>query len=243
MTAAVQDAAPAWAVVVAAGQGRRMGEGPAKQFRPLRGHPVLRWSLAALLELKAIRRVALVLAPGVATPALDLEADDAARLLRVDGGAERMDSVLCGLEALVGAGAGEHDPVYVHDAARPCLSAAALRRLSVHAGHSEGALLALPMTDTVKRAGEAASASYCAETLDRSTLWRAQTPQVFPLGTLTAALRAARAQARLCSDEAQAMEWAGHQPRLIPGEARNLKITTPEDLLLADWFLQQPCPS
>lgn len=243
MTAAAQDEAPAWAVVVAAGQGRRMGDGPAKQFRPLRGHPVLRWSLAALLGLRAIRRVALVLAPGVAMPELELDSADSERLLRVDGGAERMDSVLCGLEALADAGATARDPVYVHDAARPCLSSAALQRLAAHAGHSEGALLALPMTDTVKRAGEGVSGAHCAETLDRATLWRAQTPQVFPLGTLTAALRAARAQVRLCSDEAQAMEWAGHQPRLVPGEARNLKITTPEDLLLAEWFLQQPSPA
>ena len=243
MTAAAQDEAPAWAVVVAAGQGRRMGEGPAKQFRPLRGHPVLRWSLAALLGLHAIRRVALVLAPGVAMPELDLDPADAERLLRVDGGAERMDSVLCGLEALADAGAMARDPVYVHDAARPCLSTSALQRLSAHAHRAEGALLALPMTDTVKRAGEGTSELHCTETLDRTTLWRAQTPQVFPLGTLTAALRTARAQARLCSDEAQAMEWAGHQPRLVPGDARNLKITTPEDMLLADWLLQQPSPS
>ncbi|MEQ9737859.1 MAG: 2-C-methyl-D-erythritol 4-phosphate cytidylyltransferase, partial [Algiphilus sp.] len=91
MTAAVQDAAPAWAVVVAAGQGRRMGEGPAKQFRPLRGHPVLRWSLAALLELKAIRRVALVLAPGGAPPPPEKEAAPLARQRRGDGGAARRD--------------------------------------------------------------------------------------------------------------------------------------------------------
>lgn len=219
-----------------------MGTGPAKQFRALGGRSVLSWSLAPLLAMASIRRLALVLAPGVAMPPLGLSEAATARVVRVDGGTERMDSVLSGLEALAAHGAEPQDPVYVHDAARPCLSATALARLSVHAGHAHGALLALPMTDTVKRGiGEAdvhAPVS-SAETLDRSVLWRAQTPQVFPLGALTAALRAARDKDQPCSDEAQAMERAGYRPLLIPGEVRNLKITTPEDLLLAEWFLHR----
>lgn len=219
-----------------------MGDGPAKQFRDLAGRSVLSWSLAPLLALPSIRRLALVLAPGVAMPQLVLAADSAARVLRVDGGAERMDSVINGLEALSAQGADPTDPVYIHDAARPCLSEAALTRLGAHAGHAHGALLALPMTDTVKRGGpdsdDAGAPSSSRETLDRSTLWRAQTPQVFPLGALAAALAAARESGQLCSDEAQAMEWAGYRPRLIPGEARNLKVTTPDDLLLAEWWLR-----
>jgi len=219
-----------------------MGDGPAKQFRDLAGRTVLSWSLAPLLALPSIRRLALVLAPGVAMPPLGLERGAASRVLRVDGGAERMDSVLCGLDALAAQGAAPTDPVYVHDAARPCLSDAALARLDEHAGHGHGALLALPMTDTVKRGaveGDEADAPSCSrETLDRSTLWRAQTPQVFPLGALAESLRAAGDNGQLCSDEAQAMEWAGYRPRLIPGEARNLKITTPDDLLLAEWLLR-----
>lgn len=218
-----------------------MGAGPAKQFRDLCGRSVLSWSLSPLLAMTSIRRLALVLAPGVATPTLALSDAAAARVLRVDGGAERMDSVLGGLEALAAHGAEAGDPVYVHDAARPCLSLTALARLSAHAGHAHGALLALPMTDTVKRGagggGDVPVSS--AETLDRSALWRAQTPQVFPLGALTAALRAARDKGQACGDEAQAMERAGYRPLLIPGEARNLKITTPDDLLLAEWFLHR----
>ena len=134
------------------------------------------------------------------------------------------------------------DWVLVHDAARPCLESHDLERLlAALASHALGGLLATPAADTLKRApAEAASAAGArvAETVDRTPLWRALTPQMFRYGRLCAALDAAHAAQRFPTDEAQALEWQGEQPLLIPGAASNLKITTAEDLVLAAAILR-----
>ena len=152
----------------------------------------------------------------------------------VAGGAERADSVLCGLAALAACGrdtARETDWVLVHDAARPCLSAADLDRLlAAGAAHPVGALLAAPVTDTLKSADEA---SCCERTVDRAALWRALTPQMFRFGPLRAALHAAQAAGRMPTDEAQAMEWQGARPLLVAAADSNIKITNRCDLAVA----------
>ena len=139
-----------WAVVVAAGSGSRMGEGIPKQFRMLAGRSVLAWSLEALRAVPRIAGIAVVLPPGVDLAEAGIApADD---LIAVAGGAERMDSVAAGLAALRAVGADDTARVLVHDGARPCVRADSLPRLLDAANGPGGALLALPMSDTVKRA-------------------------------------------------------------------------------------------
>jgi 2-C-methyl-D-erythritol 4-phosphate cytidylyltransferase len=129
--------------------------------------------------------------------------------------------------------------VLVHDAARPRLPADDLERLIDRVTTSGvGGLLATAIVDTVKQATEA---GLVARTLDRTLLWRAQTPQMFRLGELHAALDSARGQGLVITDEASAMELAGHPVQLVPGSARNLKVTLPEDLQLAAWYLGEGC--
>ncbi|WP_043766837.1 2-C-methyl-D-erythritol 4-phosphate cytidylyltransferase [Algiphilus aromaticivorans] len=229
----MSEAGDCWAVVVAAGSGSRMGDGVPKQFRPLAGRSLLAWSLQALRASTRIAGIAVVLPADASLD--DAGIEDSKGLIRVDGGAERMDSVAAGLAALRTAGADEQAHVLVHDGARPCLPSEALTRLLSEADGPDGGLLALPMSDTVKRA----NGDVVADTLDRAALWRAQTPQCFPLGVLATAIESARAAGAVCSDEAQAMERAGYHPRLVRGDARNIKLTTPDDWPLAAWLLER----
>jgi 2-C-methyl-D-erythritol 4-phosphate cytidylyltransferase len=163
-----------------------------------------------------------------------------ARLRIVDGGAERVHSVRNGLLALAEHAAAT-DWVLVHDAARPCLSAADLSRLLEQAGAGQvGAVLAVPVADTVKRAASgpsAAGAPRVETTVARERLWLAQTPQMFRLGPLRAALEAAIEAHRTPTDEAQAMEWQGCAVYLVAARDSNLKITHTADLALAEAIL------
>jgi len=158
-----------------------------------------------------------------------------ARVRRVVGGEQRSDSVLAALQALLSLGE-PRDWVLVHDAARPCLQEEDLARLIERVGGSgTGGILAEAVVDTVK---EANSEGLVMRTLDRTRLWRAQTPQMFRLGELHAALGQAKARGLALTDEASAMELAGHPVQLVPGSARNLKVTLPGDLQLAAWYLE-----
>jgi 2-C-methyl-D-erythritol 4-phosphate cytidylyltransferase len=148
--------------------------------------------------------------------------------------------VRLGLAALEGRAAPD-DWMLVHDAARPCLARADLDRLvAALASHALGGLLASPVRDTLKRAPEAGAA--VAQTVERSGLWRALTPQMFRFRPLCAALDAAHAAARLPGDEAEALEWLGEQPLLVEGAATNLKITSADDLALAAAILRARQP-
>ena len=157
------------------------------------------------------------------------------------GGATRSDSVRAGLEALSAAGAAAADWVLVHDAARPCVTAAEIAALraavAADADGAAGGLLALPLADTLKRGAAAGGTVRSAATLPRESLWRALTPQMFRLGVLRDALHAAVASGRSPTDEAQAVEWQGRAPRLVAGESTNLKVTTPGDAALAEAIL------
>lgn len=206
-----------------------------KQYLPLVGQPVMVHALTALLD-----------HPRIAGAVVAISADDehwpevAATLaptkpLRiVAGGVERSHSVLNGLVALREWAAPE-DWVLVHDAARPCLHRDDLDRLLTElADDPVGGLLAVPVRDTLKQADVAGRV---VATVDRSSLWHALTPQLFRLGALHEALSAALARGLTVTDEAAAMEAAGFAPRLIEGRADNLKITRPEDLALAEFYL------
>jgi 2-C-methyl-D-erythritol 4-phosphate cytidylyltransferase len=224
-----------WAMTPAAGAGKRMGSTIPKQYLPLAGRPVIAHTLAALLNYPRIAGLVVAISPGD-----DWWPEVAARMgtdkpLRVvTGGAERCQSVLNGLEALWEC-AHPDDWVLVHDAARPCLTAGDLDRLLAElADDPVGGLLAVPVRDTLKQVDDARRIT---ATVDRSRLWHALTPQMFRLGMLRDALRATLENGRLVTDEAAAMEAAGFAPRLVEGRADNVKITRPEDLTLAEFYL------
>lgn len=233
------------AIVPAGGVGLRAGTAFPKQYQPLLGEPMLRWAVRALLADPRIEQLR------VAVAADDLRAADALQGLprtvcRPCGGPTRAATVL---GALCDAALAPHDWVLVHDAARPGLPADALARLiDTCLRHCEGGLLAEPVADTVKRAADAAAAAVVAAdaaagparvqaSVDRDGLWLAQTPQMFRAGALQAALEAAGA-AEGITDEASAMEHAGHHPLLVPGSVRNFKVTWPEHFELMERWLR-----
>lgn len=224
-----------WGMIPAAGIGRRMGHATPKQYLEIDGTTLLEYSLGVLLACDWIEKVAVALHPEDSW-AEGRQCMRDQRVLPVRGGAERMDSVLAGLDALAGM-AGPEDWVLVHDAARPCVrvqDVECLRERVITSG--TGAILAEPLLDTVKRVdGELR----VLETLDRSALWRAQTPQMFRLGLLRQAIRGARREGVITTDESAAMERAGHPVQLVPGSPGNIKVTLPEDLRLAEWQLRQ----
>ncbi|WP_019024142.1 MULTISPECIES: 2-C-methyl-D-erythritol 4-phosphate cytidylyltransferase [unclassified Thioalkalivibrio] len=224
-----------WALIPAAGVGRRMGSGRPKQFLTLGSRTILSHTLSIFLEHPRIRGVVLVLGPDVDPDALDLPTAGG-RLFRVAGGAERADSVQNGLDFLQERAAPD-DWVLVHDAARPCLPRADLDHLLKSLRDDPvGGLLATPSTDTVKWSDEDGRVE---RTLERERVWRALTPQMFRLGMLREANRAAREAGHPVTDEASAMEWHGARPRLIEGSMMNIKITRAEDLELAQLYLMQ----
>lgn len=224
-----------WAIVPAAGIGRRMGAEVPKQYLPLGSRTVLEHTLDALYSEPRIRGVCVV--HGVDDPywgTLDYPAPRP--LFEAPGGAERSDSVLNGILNLLGQAAPE-DWVLVHDAARPCLRREDIARLIDALSEDEvGGLLAVPTRDTMK---EADDRGRVVATLDRSVIWHALTPQMFRLQTLHEALVRARDDDRPVTDEASAVEHLGLKPRLVEGHADNLKITRPEDLALAEFHLQR----
>jgi 2-C-methyl-D-erythritol 4-phosphate cytidylyltransferase len=222
-----------WLVIPAAGVGVRMQADRPKQYLPLAGRCLIEHSLDCFLEHPGLIGAVVCLAPNDPYwPTLACAGDP--RIQRVDGGAERADSVLQGLLRLTELGAAAHDWVLVHDAARPNLSRSDLDRLlSELADDSVGGLLAVPVRDTLKRAG---ADGRVAATIDRRDVWQAYTPQMFRCGSLQQALADALVANVAITDEASAVEWAGQAPRLIEGRADNLKITRPEDL---EWLRQR----
>jgi 2-C-methyl-D-erythritol 4-phosphate cytidylyltransferase len=224
-----------WAVVPAAGAGRRMASAIPKQYLPLLGRTVIEHTLERLLSHARIEAVYVALSPGDpwwSTTAYALHP----RVVRVDGGAERCHSVRNALESLQ-ARAQPRDWVLVHDAARPCIHRSDLDLLFGElADDPIGGLLAAPLHDTIKQAGESGRVS---ATVPRERLWRAFTPQMFRLGELYEALSQALSGGWLVTDDASAMELAGHAPRLLEGRSDNIKITRPDDLQLAEFYLRR----
>ncbi|WP_312919968.1 2-C-methyl-D-erythritol 4-phosphate cytidylyltransferase [Stutzerimonas nitrititolerans] len=227
-------AAPSfWVVIPAAGVGSRMRADRPKQYLPLAGRTILEHTLDCFLGHPGLRGLVVSLASDDPWwPSLGCATDS--RVRRAEGGAERADSVLSGLRLLGELGAGTDDWVLVHDAARPNLIPEDLDRLlTALADDPVGGLLAVPVRDTLKRAGPDGRVL---ETVDRSVIWQAYTPQMFRFGALQAALAGALAERVAITDEASALEWVGQSPRLIEGRADNLKITRPEDL---QWLEQR----
>lgn len=226
-----------WAILPAAGVGSRMQADRPKQYLPLKGRFLLDHTLDCILSYPKIGKAVVVLSE---SDPYWPESEHAHHpdILRAVGGNERCHSVLNGLHALEGV-ADERDWVAVHDIARPCLQHSDLDLLFAGIGNS-GAILASPTRDTMKRGVLQADGSVSIEhTVEREQLWHALTPQVFRYRELREALEKAFNDGFEVTDEASAIEHAGGKPRLIAGRADNIKVTRPEDLALAELFLNQ----
>ena len=227
-----------FALLPAAGVGARMAADGPKQYLTVGGKPMLRHAVDAFRasDLVAHTYVVVSAADGQIDAVLppDLEGVTVLRC----GGATRMDTVLNALRALQGVVA-DRDMVMVHDAARPGLTPSLIARLIHGVGDdAAGGLLALPVVDTVKRvaAAAAAGAARCGATIPRDGMWLAQTPQMFSYELLLRALGSAP-DANAVTDDASAVEMLGLSPRLIEGHPRNLKVTLPADIRIAEMYL------
>jgi 2-C-methyl-D-erythritol 4-phosphate cytidylyltransferase len=224
-----------WVVVPAAGVGQRMGAQIPKQYLSIAGRRVIDHTLERLLNHPRIAGIYLALS---AEDKLwqECEFADDPRIVRVEGGEQRCHSVLNALRALKQQAVDE-DWVLVHDAARPCLSRKDLDRLiDTLIDHPLGGLLGIPVRDTLKSVNADGEVE---GTVTRNGLWHALTPQMFRLGILYQALENVVAKGALVTDDASAIELAGYRPLVVEGEAGNIKITRPEDLLLAADYLSR----
>ncbi|SDB96487.1 2-C-methyl-D-erythritol 4-phosphate cytidylyltransferase [Paraburkholderia lycopersici] len=213
-----------------------------KQYRIVAGRDLLHYTLAAFDACNEFAQTLVVISP-------DDNHFDARRFsglrfaVRRCGGASRQASVYNGLGALAEFGARDGDWVLVHDAARPGITPALIRTLvETLKDDPVGGIMALPVADTLKRAApksDAASGVHIARTEARDGLWQAQTPQMFRIGMLRAAIERAQQDGHDLTDEASAIEWLGHAPRLVQGSLRNFKVTYPEDFALAEAILSR----
>ncbi|MDN4058754.1 2-C-methyl-D-erythritol 4-phosphate cytidylyltransferase [Massilia sp. YIM B02769] len=224
-----------FALIPAAGVGARMAASGPKQYLKIGGKPMLRHAIDAFLFSELIAHTYVVVSPD--DPVIDsIVPSHGVTVLRC-GGATRAESVQNGLAALNGT-LRENDWVLVHDAARPGLDEALIEKLITHTGeHPVGGVLALPVVDTVKRciAGEVG-------TVSREGMWLAQTPQMFRYKLLRDALSAARDMKQI-TDDASAVEALGLSPKLVEGDPRNLKVTLPGDIRIAEMYLATTQPA
>jgi 2-C-methyl-D-erythritol 4-phosphate cytidylyltransferase len=212
------------ALVVAAGQGERLGSGMPKAFVQLSGRSMLEWSVTALRSVSAIEEIVVALPEGATAPV---------GCVGVTGGAMRNDSV----RAALAAARSDLDPVLIHDAARPLVTPALIEQVLAALDGVDAAIAAAPVTDTTK---ECDDDGFVVRTLDRSRLWAVQTPQVFTRAALHRAFASARPdEVAQATDEALLVEQFGGTVRVVPALAENLKVTTLFDLRLAELLLAQ----
>lgn len=226
------------AVVPAAGIGSRMQADKPKQYLTIGHHTILEHTLRALNKHPAVSRVVVALHPeDTYFPTLAIS--QAPWLTAVAGGDSRAESVQNALHTLAA-----HEWALVHDAARPCISQQDLSSLIDHIQQPafNGGILATPVRDTMKRAQTKSGSPVVSHTEDRENLWHALTPQLFRAGELLTALNEALDAGANVTDEASAMEFAGHTVRLVDGNPANIKVTRPADLPLATFYLQQGEP-
>jgi 2-C-methyl-D-erythritol 4-phosphate cytidylyltransferase len=221
-------------IVVAAGKGERMGTELPKPFLPVGGTPLLIHTLRAITQSTRVTKIIIVVAPGreaLGHALLRSYGPFPVPLIIVPGGAERQDSVRLGLAALEPAG----EIVAIHDAARPFLNCEILDRSIETAAVYGGALVAVPVRDTIKRAAQDGTVL---ETIPRHHLWLAQTPQTFRVPLIREAHTKALAEGVVATDDAALLERLGKPVKIVPGSHRNFKITTPEDLQFAEALLR-----
>ena len=228
-----------WVIIPAAGVGSRMQADRPKQYLPLFDATVIEQTLNKLLKYSGFNALYIGLSPvDPYWKMLPLKNNTA--IHTYDGGSERVDTVLNGLRALAGK-AQPDDWVLVHDVARPCISLADIDELVTQLeGHPVGGILGVPVTDTVKKVAEDQKGVHnIVATIDRSTLWRAYTPQMFRYQTLLNALENALKKGLLITDEASAIEAEGLTPKMVKGHVDNIKITQPGDIELAEFYLSK----
>ena len=218
-----------WAVIPAAGVGKRYSSDIPKQYLPLSGIPVLLHSINKLVKLDEIEEILVALNPeDTFWEKLNFSHP---KVKAIHGGLQRCNSVNSALEELSGR-AKKGDWVLVHDAVRPCISDSDLKKITSIVNDEEvGGLLAFPILDTIKEVGENLDVQ---KTIPRGNLWSAMTPQIFRYGVLKQALEAAIMAGESVTDEASAIEAIGLTPRIIQGEKTNIKITHPSDMVLAE---------
>lgn len=224
-----------WGVMPAAGTSVRMGGHLPKQYLPLLGKSVIEHSLERLLNIATLEGVV------VALHAHDqqfsqLPIANHPKIHTSVGGAERSDSVLSALTSLQKK-AKLSDWVLVHDAARCCVDISVINTLlNTLAGHAVGGILGVPASDTLKQIDDKQQILL---TLNRRVIWQAQTPQLFRYGLLREALQSALQKGQVVTDEASAVELAGYKPQMVMGHYDNIKITHPEDIVVAETILNQ----
>ncbi len=223
-----------WTLIPAAGVGQRFGAERPKQYEPLSGKPLLLHTLERVSRWPEQAGIMVVVGPGDSFWP-EIRQTLPAPVLETTGGADRVDSVIAGLEALTAAGASPDDWVLVHDAARPGVRTSDVARLMAKCRRArDGGLLAVAARDTLHAS---ADGNAVAGTIDRRTVWQAQTPQCFPLDSLLTTLLAARHEGNTVTDEAGAMAAAGFRVQLVEGHWSNVKLTVPEDRSLMEWVL------
>ncbi len=226
-----------WAVIPAAGIGKRMQSDKPKQYLKLIDRTVIEHTIERLLSVDQVRGIVVSKQPGDPYwPDIRIESDKP--VLVAAGGEERCHSVMSALDVLSKQPAYKPETTWalVHDAVRPCVSADDIQNLiDTAAGTESGGLLAVPVRDTMKRQDNDQRVK---QTVDRTGLWHALTPQLFACAQLSRALETALAEGFLVTDESSAMEHAGHRPRLVQGREDNIKITRPADLRLAELYLK-----
>ncbi len=223
-----------YAVILAAGSGKRFRSDIPKQYLPLAGKTLLEWSLTPLLTCQWIEQVVVVIAENDQYWQ-QLSCAHHKKITTVVGGKERAESCVAGLQ-LLSDRAQADDWILVHDGARPCLTIDLLDHLRTELMHDAvGGILATPSTDTLKKVHD----GIITETVDRSQLWQAQTPQMFRYQRLQQAYQAALAQNENITDDASALEKAGYPVKIVTSQRTNIKVTVAEDLSLAEYFLQE----
>ncbi len=221
-------------VIVAAGKGTRLQSELPKPFLSVAGKPILVHTLRRFVPIEAVRRIVVVVAAereALCQEVLHTHGPWPQPMTVVHGGAERQDSVRNGLAALEP----QCEIVVIHDAARPFIGVEAIQRSIDAAAEAGSAVVATPVRDTIKRAD---AQHTIRETVSRHDLWLAQTPQTFRVAVIRAAHRWARQRDIAGTDDATLVEQMGRPVRLVPGDALNFKITTPDDLALAQAVLQ-----
>ncbi|SEG04999.1 2-C-methyl-D-erythritol 4-phosphate cytidylyltransferase [Oceanospirillum linum] len=223
-----------WLIIPAAGVGSRMQADRSKQYLLLNGRPIIEHTLERLAIALPYAEFVICLNPeDPYWPSV--QRPEGITLREVSGGKERADSVLNGLK-MIASQASEDDWVLVHDVARPCVRPSDITDLVMGLNDSDiGGILALPVADTMKRSHPDGSIS---ETVDRTALWHALTPQMFRFGRLYQALEEGLAAGATITDEASALEWLGFCPQLIAGHRDNIKVTHPDDLAFAELFIR-----
>lgn len=222
-----------WAIVPAAGVGKRMNADRPKQYLPLAGKAVLEQTLTRLLQAEVFAAIAVAISEeDPFWPELELSKHP--KIITAKGGKERADSVLSALASIQDK-ADVNDWVLVHDAARPCITRSDIALLiDTLVNDDVGGILALSSHDTLKNV----TGNAILGTLDRTHIWRALTPQMFRYGSLKQALTINQGNPGI-TDEASALELQGLQPKIVEGRPDNIKITRPEDLALAAFYLEQ----